>query len=799
METISLFYGGESLDNGEVKKAYFQVILENKYSAMIEVWQISYKLTPIGLQIISRNVSSSLTNLYRLRFPGRGSQAARNIQIKQKDIEITFSRGEIFFNNLPDLDTAMIIIGKGMVHFQPSDEIEKKLLLRRYHQPFFEDALENIYIRGGPSFFKDNLTYQPAEKNETFPPPEIMNNVVYSIFTRNYPRSFTVENSLSGELLTFLPQSGETVIEMKTVHRGEFTYVYSPFAEEEISFYDRSRNKLINSYSPKEGDSGQKKMFISFGERFEIKNYDLEVSYKPENNWLAAKALINFISSTDNLDGLQLRFNPALQILKIQDEKGRQLYYTQDQWRRFLYIYLNEKINYGSSFQIQVYYRGKITPPPPLTDSLIQQIVPQTRSVLPIFQDTYLFTQSADWYPAPVREKYFTFKLKMIVPDSYYCLASGQLLGKYSVNETRVLSELENLGSTVFVYESQIPVKYISFFIGKLKLIKEIKNEVNFDYLVTDDWLHLDKDLLSEMLEIMKIYQKNFGPFPYKNLTVVQRYWNTAGGNSMPGFVVLNELLLAHEPGVILINPNSPVDLSYWGEYYLAHELAHQWWGHGITWSFYRDNWLSEGLAQFSAVLYLEKKRGPDELEKILKKMSGWVRKKSSVGPVILGIRLSHIDFEAYQALVYDKAALILFMLRDLLGEETFFRGLQDFYQQHLFQAVRTADFRRSMEKVSGKDLKKFFQDWFYSEELPQVKIEKKIASINGRTRLKLTLRQIKKPLIFPLEIVTETEKEKHTHLLIVENETQTFELEFAGRLKKLKINPGGKVPGKFY
>lgn len=798
MESLSMFYAGESRDRNGLNRAFFQVLFQNKYSAIIEIWQISYQQISEGIIIHSRTISSSLTNLYRLRFPGESSVSARNIRLTQKDITITFSEGDIFFDNLPDLDTALIIVGRGQVHFQPSDEIERNQLVRKYKKSFFEDNLEYVYIRAGQNFFKSNLTYEPVERTQPTTSPEVMNNLVYSIFSKNYPRSFTVENSLTKELLTFLPQSDETVIEMKTAKKGEFTYIFSPFAEEEISFFDRTHNRLLNSYSPVEGEPGQKRMFVRFGEKFEIKNYQLEVSYKPENNLMAAKVAIDLVSRTENLDSLQLRFNPDLQILKIQDEKGRELYYTQDRLRKFIYIYLAEKVDRDNFFRIQVYYRGKIVPPPPITDSSPQKIPEDTRVVFAVPQETFLFTQSADWYPAPVREKFFTFRLRLIVPDDYYCLASGQLLERYSVNEVGTVTELENLGSSVFVYESKTPVKYISFFVGRLKPVKKIQNKVDLEHFVTQDWRSPEKDLLGETREILEVYQRYFGRFPYKNLSVIQRYWSTGGGNSPPGFIVLNELPFFGEPGVVVLNPNSPVAIAYWKEYYLAHEIAHQWWGHGITWASYRDNWLTEGLAQFSAALYLREKYGQKEFEKILKKFSAWVKKKSPIGPISLGIRLSHIDFEGYQAIVYDKAALALFMLKDLLGEEVFFAGLQEFYQSHLFQAVRTSDFRLAMEKASGKDLKKFFQDWFYSESLPEIKVEKKVSKNSDTTKLELRIRQLKKLLVFPLEIIIETEHEKISRILTVEKDDQTFELEFAGRLKKLRINPGDKVPGRF-
>jgi len=796
MTSLKLYFSGETQDETGLRRAFFQAFFQNQYAAIIEVWQISYFILNQEIQVHRRVVSSSLGDLYRLNFPGESSLHARNVRLEQRDITLIFSEAEIFFDNLPEIDTAMIIVGKGRVNFHPSDEIERHQLVRRYGKPYFEGDLEYTYLRAGASFFGENLSYEPAERSSSFPPPEMLGNLVYSIFTRNYPRSFTVENSLTGELLSFLPQSGETVIEMNVAGKGEFVYVYSPFAEEEIFFFDRTRGKLINSYNPSDGVGGQRRLFVRFGEKFEIDSYQIEASYRPETHQLAASALIKMNSTAVSLDSLQLRLNPILQIVRILDEKGRELFYSQDKFRRLVYIYLAEKVNRGESFQIQVFYRGRITPPPPTSDVLAQR--PEVNILSSYDQDTFLFSQAADWYPAPVREKYFTFRLRLVIPESYQCLASGQLIEKYSLKEAESISELESLGNSVFVYESQVPVKYISFFIGKLVRGKKIQDGITLEHYTTQNWRHIGEDLPFKARDIIRKYEEYFGAPPFKSLSIVQRYWTTSGGHSPPGFIVLDALPLIRGPDILAFNPQSPVDLSFWPEYYLAHEIAHQWWGHGLTWNSYRDNWLTEGLAQFSTLLFLKEKYGQKDYEKMLKKLSSWVRKKSNVGPIILGIRLSHIDFEGYQSIVYNKAALVLLMLKDLLGEEVFFKGLKEFYRANLFQVVRTADFRMAMEKVSGRDLKEFFQDWFYSERLPEVRVEKRISKISNRVNLKLTVKQLKRPMIFPLEIILETEAEKKPYVFLIKEGEQTFTLDFPGNLKKLIVNPGDKVPGKF-
>lgn len=795
LEQLFLFYSGESHDAKGLSLAFFQVLFQREYSVLIQLWQITYRLFPEGLRIYKRAVSSNFESLYRLRFPGESSTQARNIRLGQKDIVITFPEGQIYFDNLPGVDTAIIILGRGSVRFQPSDEIEKNQLFRIYGKPVFEEPLEYVYVRGSDDYFRNNLLYERAEWPSSGLDQEVIKNQVYSIFSRNYSRSFTVENSLTGELLTFLPQSEETVIELKTVKRGEFTYVYSPFAEEEISFLDRTNDKLLNSYSPRE--EGQKRMVVRFGERFEIRHYDIEVSYRPEGGQLAASAVLSLASLTGDLDSLQLRLNPNLQIVKIEDEKGRELFYSRDRLRKYLYVYLVEKLPRGGETKLRIFYRGKIIPPPPLSDAG-PQIRQEEPTILFSISNSYLFAQSSVWYPAQVREKFVPFRLLAIVPDGYYCLAAGRLLEQYSVKDATSVTELESLGNLVFVYESQTPVKYISFFIARLNQVKRISNGITIEHFTTRDWRHQARQVLNEAADIMEKYQKYFGPFAFERLAIVQRYWHNHGGHAPAGLVILDQLPFARSRELLITKSTSPIDLSFWPEYYLAHEIAHQWWGHGLTWGSYRDNWLTEGLAQFSSILYLKEKYGQKNFERILKKISTSVRKRSKTGPIILGIRLSHINFEGYQSIVYNKSALALFLLKDLLGDDIFFRGLKEFYREFRFQAARTADFRLIMEQISGRDLRSFFHDWFYSERLPEVRMERKVHSSGPSFRLQLTFQQLSRPMIFPLRVVVETHGEKSEHIFLIDSASQSFELELSGPLKKVTVNPGNLVPGKF-
>jgi aminopeptidase N len=279
----------------------------------------------------------------------------------------------------------------------------------------------------------------------------------------------------------------------------------------------------------------------------------------------------------------------------------------------------------------------------------------------------------------------------------------------------------------------------------------------------------------------------------------------TAGGHSPASFIVLNEFprVSRLDGGIrsrLIGNPDSPVDLSSkWREYFIAHEIAHQWWGQGVTSARYRDQWLSEGLAQYAAVLYLRSRYGDGALRDILEKFSKWTEKKSKWGPITLGSRLSFTDFEAYQAIIYDKTALVLNMLRDLLGDEVFFSGLKGFFAEHKYSAASTGQFCRMMEKVSGRDLADFFHLWFDSHVLPETKVNTSIVKRKDGSFLKVRVNQLLDTFVFPLWITWEDESgELRREKLVVDKKSQEFEVPLSGSARKVAVNPDKAVPGKF-
>jgi aminopeptidase N len=144
-----------------------------------------------------------------------------------------------------------------------------------------------------------------------------------------------------------------------------------------------------------------------------------------------------------------------------------------------------------------------------------------------------------------------------------------------------------------------------------------------------------------------------------------------------------------------------------------AHEMAHQWWGNGITNRSWRHFWLNEGIATFMTAAYLEHRFGvetyADNIEAAREKylaIQATGKDRSLVFP----------DWDqptaSDRSLVYDKGALVLHELRNQLGDATFWKAFKHYTRKHWGQSVETADFKRAMEEGSGTDLTAFFQQW---------------------------------------------------------------------------------------
>ena len=800
MDDASIFKASKVHQTGNEARVYFQAFFQNSFSSVIETWNLLFFQIDGKWQIKEKIVIGDYSTLYKVEIPSDRIERAKLVEIEHADIKLRFENAVLFYDNIPDLETALIILGDGHLRFSPSDPKESHLLEMVYKKGFLEDTIKYAYLRFSNIFFNKNIKIVKESEEKRFSVSDARRNEAYSLFVKHYSRSFTVENSLNRKLLSILPQGDQAVIEFNGKKLGDLTYIYSPFNNEEINLFEWKDDKIINLYSPIR-DEQEQKLFISFIQMFEVKKYHIDIDFDPSQSYLSGKARIEIESKMPILERVKFKFNPELDILRIYDQERRDLFYSQDKLRNYLYVYFVQPPPPNEPYSIEVFYRGRLVPPKETADvvSAAQIQYSERYDYTQHKFDTHFFSRRAFWYPAPSDEDYFDAHLRIIIPPEYVCISNGELIEQTRLNDVEEVERIEKIGSSVYTFETKYPLKYLSFIVGKFKKEKEDVESLPLRLYHSAFSLFQRRDLVEEAKDIIQFYESKFGPYPYEKLSIVRRSWSSSGGHSPASFIVLNEFPRVPD-GARIISNRGPVDLSRWKEYFIAHEIAHQWWGQGVTWETYHDQWLSEGLAQFGAVLYLKEKYGERAFSDILKKFSKWTERKSEWGPISLGSRIGYFDFEAYQAIIYNKSSLVLNMLKDLIGEETFFNRLKEFFRRHQYGVASTNDFINIFKEVSGENFQAFFKRWFDSYLLPEVKISHSVEKKSeGGYALRLSISQLKEPFIFPLWIEWKENGKRVEKKVIIDERKKTFEFKMRIKPKKIKINPNKAVPGRFF
>jgi aminopeptidase N len=232
----------------------------------------------------------------------------------------------------------------------------------------------------------------------------------------------------------------------------------------------------------------------------------------------------------------------------------------------------------------------------------------------------------------------------------------------------------------------------------------------------------------------------------------------------------------------------------------MGHEVAHQWFGDAVSIKTWSDLWLSEGFATYFAGLFVERYEGKeafrDYMRRAAEKYFSYARGRRAPIHDTETVDL----FKLLNANNYQKGAWVLHMLRGLMGDEAFFKGIRAYYGAHEHKTASTEDLRAALEKASGLKLKEFFARWVYSSGHPRYEASWKWQRLRGeRGMLILQLKQTQEdeqgaPFLIPLtaEIVTAEGAQRAT-LRPTGRET-IIRLPLSSRPVQVRIDPDEMV-----
>jgi aminopeptidase N len=208
-------------------------------------------------------------------------------------------------------------------------------------------------------------------------------------------------------------------------------------------------------------------------------------------------------------------------------------------------------------------------------------------------------------------------------------------------------------------------------------------------------------DFATPTKDVLAYYSDYVGPFAYERLANIQ-------SNSVSGGMEAASAILYSESSV------TGTGSVRWRNV-VIHEIAHQWFGNAVTEADWDDVWLSEGFATYFTLLYIEHAYGRDEFVRGLQASRGTVMTFAAKNPAytIIHNNLSRME-DVTSSHTYQKGSWTLHMLRGVIGEVAFQRGIRAYYARHFNGNATTADFRRAMEEASGQELGWFFEQWLY-------------------------------------------------------------------------------------
>jgi aminopeptidase N len=291
--------------------------------------------------------------------------------------------------------------------------------------------------------------------------------------------------------------------------------------------------------------------------------------------------------------------------------------------------------------------------------------------------------------------------------------------------------------------------------------------------------------------ESLAFLSEKVARYPYEKLALIVGATRFGGMENSSAIVFSSTFFDPRQAPPQFISPHFNIRSDI--EATVAHEIAHQWFGDSVTESTWADLWLSEGFATYFAALFIERYEGEPAFRAHMGRAAETYFKYEREHRTPIYDRETVDLFKLLNANSYEKGAWVLHMLRSMLGDEAFFKGIKRYYAAHRDSTATTEDLRAALEKASGKNLKEFFARWIYASGHPRYEAAwtwQQERAFGGT--LTIRLRQLQDDaaflMPFPIEIVT-TDKTRRTTLKPEDKESVT-RIHFAHRPTNVRFDP---------
>ena len=513
--------------------------------------------------------------------------------------------------------------------------------------------------------------------------------------------------------------------------------------------------------------------------RLRVDDYQIQATLQPHLHQITATARVKFTALQD-LSVAVFDLNNDLRVTKVVDEKNQPLSaerVTQDSTVR---VPLPNGLSKDASTTLTFEYEGAL-------ESADNSPVPGL-SLAYIGDDTSYLFYSGRWFPVSgYGLNRFTSTISVTVPAHMLVIGSGK-------------TSSSDVGPAKKPSTSVLPAKTFTFVSEKPSFPGTIVAGVFQEYKSDEAGLDLHVYFKPNHQNVAPAY----------TTTAVQEFTYFITLYGLPQSQKLNIVELpgdtlpyAWAPEIVgLASPSITEKTNY---RLLADAIAHQWWGVSVSPATKDDWWISDGFARYSEAMYVENAAGGAGLEEAVKDMSVGALAYDTV-PLSSAGKLESYSPE-FQSLTTDKGAMILHMLRWVLGEDKYNKTMRQFAGDFAGKSATTDDFREISEKNYGDQLTWFFSQWFDSTGAPEFKVKYTTYRLGGAAaaqqpkeekmagfRVTGEISQDLDLFRMPVDIKIDTDGKTEDKRIDVVGTSSPFAVETFGRPRRISVDPDHHV-----
>ncbi len=499
--------------------------------------------------------------------------------------------------------------------------------------------------------------------------------------------------------------------------------------------------------------------------RYDVKYYKLDLKINHILQKIAGNVRIDAVADTNNLSSIFVDLVPTLIVDSIK-MNNLLLPFTRNDSKVF--ITLNSVFNRGQKFSINIYYNG--TPSSSGFGSFTFGTRPSGQPSIFTLSQPY---GSKDWWPCKDTpgDKADSADIWFTVANPLKAISNGKLVAAQNNGD----------GTTTYKWKVSYPIAQYLISLAASDFV-QYDNYYRYSpidsmpinhFIYPENFSIAMRNLLDITPQMMNVFAQRFGEYPFIREKYGHAEFGWAGG-------------MEHQ---------TCSSMGFWSDWIIAHELAHQWYGDAITCKDWHNIWLNEGFATYAEALWAEASQGYQAyMNNISNKMNS---AKTAVGSVYV-TDISSVSSIFNYPRTYAKAAVILHMLRGIVGDSVFFNILRT-YTYHptvAYGVAVTEDFKQIAEAVSGMDLTYFFNQWIYGENYPRYLVGWNTNQVSDTlTYLNIGIQQEvnTNPLFFtmPIQIQVKRANLPDTMVVIFNNQqNQNLSIQIRGPITQVFFDP---------